>query len=512
MTPEAQRVIQVSAHQQKQSSLPKDLNNNNNSNCNIMATATATTGSARSSPAHHNDVQQQQETAVAVISKNEHSSSPRTSQHHGVVVAVDRNASDEPCREQPQDTTSATENSSTTSSEEGYIEEGFQHRGVSGATSSATAAAGMNSGKSDVDRNKIKGTVANSDGLQDQKNQRSAAILSQRQRGVVPKTKPALGGDHNRNNKPKRPQPVRPIPVRTNVGAAPNYAQARNGQKINTVSQPEQVVARINQHGEKPDNRNADQQVNVNKGASINTPINQRSYPVSAQVQFPTAFQKKSQQSARSSNDSQQDHHRHKHPPTSSGNNQPNNHQHSNHHAPILQQQHQQYMSSGKVQAPAYRSIVVGHQQSNSGGTRSNVGSPATVPRNREGTSDSIPPLFERLFTSEESQDAKTYSRIMAAQNRRLIDLERAHDDLEARLEDQTKGRMDLEAELARQHRIWNQKYKALERDRDEWRNRVTDEQNKNEQLLKQINHKEKEIHRMIQHKVSVVFFRTGIF
>ena len=235
MTPEAQRVIQVSAHQQKQSSLPKDLNNNNNnSNCNIMATAT--TGSARSSPAHHNDVQQQQETAVAVISKNEHSSSPRTSQHHGVVVAVDRNASDEPCREQPQDTTSATENSSTTSSEEGYIEEGFQHRGVSGATSSATAAAGMNSDKSDVDRNKNKGTVAKSDGLQDQKNQRSAAILSQRQRGVVPKTKPALGGDHNRNNKPKRPQPVRPIPVRTNVGAAPNYAQARNGQKINTVS------------------------------------------------------------------------------------------------------------------------------------------------------------------------------------------------------------------------------------------------------------------------------------
>ena len=84
--------------------------------------------------------------------------------------------------------------------------------------------------------------------------------------------------------------------------------------------------------------------------------------------------------------------------------------------------------------------------------------------------------------------------------------MERVHDELETRLEEQTKARMDLEADLDRQCRLWSQRFEALEKDRDEWKNRVSDEQNKNEQLLKQINHKEKEIHRMIQHKVCLLF------
>lgn len=83
------------------------------------------------------------------------------------------------------------------------------------------------------------------------------------------------------------------------------------------------------------------------------------------------------------------------------------------------------------------------------------------------------------------------------------MDLERVHDDLEVRLEGQTKARMDLEAELDARERMWSKRYAQLEKERDEWKNKVSAEQNKNELLLKQINHKEKEIHRMIQHKVS---------
>merc|ERR1712232_318762 len=51
---------------------------------------------------------------------------------------------------------------------------------------------------------------------------------------------------------------------------------------------------------------------------------------------------------------------------------------------------------------------------------------------------------------------------------------------------------------------MWSERYAQLEKERDEWKNKVSAEQNKNELLLKQINHKNKEIHRMIQHKYDV--------
>ena len=85
----------------------------------------------------------------------------------------------------------------------------------------------------------------------------------------------------------------------------------------------------------------------------------------------------------------------------------------------------------------------------------------------------------------------------------RLNELDLVHDELQARLEEQTKARMALEAELDKCHRKWSERYLSLKNERDEWEKRVIDEQKKNEQLLKKINDKEKIILEMLQHKVS---------
>ena len=53
-------------------------------------------------------------------------------------------------------------------------------------------------------------------------------------------------------------------------------------------------------------------------------------------------------------------------------------------------------------------------------------------------------PLFERLVT-EEVQELRAYVRMVEHQNRRLMELERVHGDLETRLEYESKQRQQLE-------------------------------------------------------------------
>lgn len=109
-------------------------------------------------------------------------------------------------------------------------------------------------------------------------------------------------------------------------------------------------------------------------------------------------------------------------------------------------------------------------------------------------------PLFERLV-SEEVQELKAYARIIESQNRRLAELERIHDDLEARLELQTKERMELEERLELQERTWEAKCSDLEKERDQWKEDVLSERVKNERLLEQLNRKDQDIHRMLQRR-----------
>jgi hypothetical protein len=119
-------------------------------------------------------------------------------------------------------------------------------------------------------------------------------------------------------------------------------------------------------------------------------------------------------------------------------------------------------------------------------------------------------PLFERLVT-EEVQELKAYGRIIENQNRRLGELERIHGDLEARLELESRGRVQLETTLEEQEREWAIKFKELEADRDHWKEIVRVEQTKNARLIDQVVRKDQDIHRMLQRKVSAVI-RISIF
>jgi hypothetical protein len=129
-----------------------------------------------------------------------------------------------------------------------------------------------------------------------------------------------------------------------------------------------------------------------------------------------------------------------------------------------------------------------------------------------EGTTQPTP-LFERLVT-EEVQELRAYVRIVENQNRRLVELERVHGELETRLELESKNRLQLEATLEAREREWNAKLEHVERDRDQWKLLVETEKIKNSKLIDQVVRKDQDIHRMLQRKVCRVFccFRCEYF
>jgi hypothetical protein len=112
-------------------------------------------------------------------------------------------------------------------------------------------------------------------------------------------------------------------------------------------------------------------------------------------------------------------------------------------------------------------------------------------------------PLFERLVT-EEVQEIKSYARIIENQQHRLVELERVHGDLEARLESESNGRKMLENTLEAREREWANKFEELSKERDHWKEVVQLEQTKNARLIDQVVRKDQDIHRMLQRKVSL--------
>lgn len=110
-------------------------------------------------------------------------------------------------------------------------------------------------------------------------------------------------------------------------------------------------------------------------------------------------------------------------------------------------------------------------------------------------------PLFQRLV-SEEVQELKSYARIIESQNRRLAELERVHGDLEARLELQSTGKMEIERTLEIREQQWSKQIAELEKERDHWKAVVEAERTKNSRLMDQVVRKDQDIHRMLQRKV----------
>jgi hypothetical protein len=78
------------------------------------------------------------------------------------------------------------------------------------------------------------------------------------------------------------------------------------------------------------------------------------------------------------------------------------------------------------------------------------------------------------------------------------------HGDLENRLEQESRGKVQLERTLEDLEREWALKYKKLEADRDHWQEVVKVEQSRNARLIDQVVRKDQDIHRMLQQKVRI--------
>ena len=135
------------------------------------------------------------------------------------------------------------------------------------------------------------------------------------------------------------------------------------------------------------------------------------------------------------------------------------------------------------------------------GGMNGAVDSDLNPPLHNDVASQQPTPLFERLVT-EEVQELRAYVRIVENQNRRLVELERVHGDLEVRLEIESKARQQLEATLEAREREWAEQLEHVERERDTWKALVEAEKIKNSKLIDQVYRKDQDIHRMLQRKV----------
>jgi hypothetical protein len=128
-------------------------------------------------------------------------------------------------------------------------------------------------------------------------------------------------------------------------------------------------------------------------------------------------------------------------------------------------------------------------------------GARVEVLRNSKAPVQVPPPLFERFHT-EEATELKTYVRIIESQNRRLLELERVHDELEGRLEVEAHKRMTLERRLEEERRELDKKYNILEKEKETQMKLVVTEKKQNGRLREQLTRKEKEIRRFYQRKV----------
>eukprot|EP00592_Proboscia_alata_P017707 CAMPEP_0194399598 /NCGR_PEP_ID=MMETSP0174-20130528/126749_1 /TAXON_ID=216777 /ORGANISM="Proboscia alata, Strain PI-D3" /LENGTH=1099 /DNA_ID=CAMNT_0039196023 /DNA_START=281 /DNA_END=3580 /DNA_ORIENTATION=- len=166
--------------------------------------------------------------------------------------------------------------------------------------------------------------------------------------------------------------------------------------------------------------------------------------------------------------------------------------QHHHQHRIQSQQTMQQHISVGGGNA--------GNNNNNSGFATSSTKSQQHLQQHHAQHPLPPKPLFERLDNNNE-QELKSYAQIMDTQNRRLVELEHIHDDLENRLENVTKQRLMMEAQMEELNLGWGRRYRLLEQENDGWKRALGDLEVRNQRLLEQQQRKDKEIQRMIQRK-----------
>lgn len=113
------------------------------------------------------------------------------------------------------------------------------------------------------------------------------------------------------------------------------------------------------------------------------------------------------------------------------------------------------------------------------------------------------PTLFFERIVNEEVAEIKSYTEIIQNQNREIIELKNNNNEMELRLEHQTKDRIELESTIEDQEIHWNKKCEQLEHTVDSYMKSLETEKTTNKKLWDLVYAKEKEIQRAYQRRVS---------
>ncbi len=113
------------------------------------------------------------------------------------------------------------------------------------------------------------------------------------------------------------------------------------------------------------------------------------------------------------------------------------------------------------------------------------------------------PTLFFERIVNEEVAEIKSYTEIIQKQNSEIIELKNNNNEMEARLEFQTKDRIELESTIENQEIHWARKCEELQETVDAFKKSLETEKTTNKKLWDLVYVKEKEIKRAYSRKVS---------
>lgn len=143
------------------------------------------------------------------------------------------------------------------------------------------------------------------------------------------------------------------------------------------------------------------------------------------------------------------------------------------------------------------------------GGMRYNFNSRSDLASSGGGqlTGSNIPesPLFERQMSNDEYTEFQQCRAIIEAQQNRIEKLEHINVDLEARLEEQAKQSMEIEAECIAIERQWSSRCEALENEITRWKRECEGERLKSDRLREQLSRAEKELYGILQRKYELM-------
>jgi len=191
---------------------------------------------------------------------------------------------------------------------------------------------------------------------------------------------------------------------------------------------------------------------------------------------------------------------------------------HSNSRGPVNRQQLYNYNNVQKRQQAHRSSTVSSHGETpiKQRGARSSPNSMLNAEQMH--SAESASPLFLDRLLDGEVRDFREFTKIIEKQNREIVELKNTNNEMEDRLEYQTRERIDLEGTIEEQEKIWDERCKQLSKERDDFDKGLQAEQTTNRKLWDIVYAKEKEIQRAYQRRVSLkmkfefLFFTKNAF